>query len=234
VSILCVIPARRGSKRVIDKNILEICGKPVIAYTIEAALETKIFDAVYVSTEDEEIKEISEKYGADVPCMRPVELADDYTSSTEPCLHMYEYLEKQGKKYDSLLCLQPTSVLKIAEDITKSVEIFRKGNYDFLLSVTPIDPHYFHWALAESDAGWGMYFGREMLKDRHELFEVFRPNGAIKLAKLDSLYEYRHFFGDNLGVYVMPEERSIHIASQFDVDVSSLYLSKRKEAGEGN
>jgi CMP-N-acetylneuraminic acid synthetase len=231
MSILCVIPARRGSKRVKDKNIIEICGKPVISYTIEAALGSNLFDKVYVSTEDEEIKDIAVKYGAEVPYLRPVELSDDFTSSTEPCIHMYEYLVKEGKSYDSLLCLQPTSVLKTREDIIESVKIFEENDYDFLLSVTPIDPHYFHWALHETKSGWDLYFGLEMLKDRHELFEVFRPNGAIKLAKIEKLYKYRHFFGENLGVYNMPEDRAVHIASEFDIEISKIYLSKRNQTG---
>lgn len=216
---ICVIPARRGSKRLRLKNILPIHRKPVIAYSIiEAA---KVFDDVYVATEDKEIQKIALKYGAKVPFLVPKKLAGDKVPSWEPCVYLLEKLEQD---FDTLVCLQPTSVLKKAKDIKDGLKIFLKEKRDFLVSVTPIDPHYFHWAMQEKKKDWEMYFKLKYMKDRHELPPVFRPNGAIKIAKVDKLKKYGHFFGKNLGVSFMPEERSIHIMSDFDMKVAALML----------
>lgn len=226
-STICVIPARRGSKRVKLKNILPINGKPVIAYTIIEAIKTKLFDKVYVATEDKEIADISRKYGAIVPLLMPKKICGDHTASWVPCDYLIKYLAKtEGAEYENLLCLQPTSVLKKSVDIIEGMKVFLKNKNDFLVSVTSIDPHYFHWAMMKDENSWRMYFRDRYLKDRHELPQVYRPNGAIKIANIEKLRKYGHFFGKNLGVIFMPEERAIHIASQLDIELADLLLKK--------
>ena len=216
---LCVIPARRGSKRLSVKNIRPLNGKPMLAYTIEAAFGSGIFDAVYVSTEDREIAQIAERAGA-VAHARPAELAGDLVSATDVCLEVADAQAGRGRHYDAIVCLQPSSPLRDADDVRASWGQFVASGADYLVSVTPIDPHYFHWAMHETAPGWEMYFGDKFLQERPLLPPVFRPNGAIKIGKVGPLSATHNFFGKPLATYSMPEARSVHVAEQFDLDIA--------------
>ncbi|SFR58681.1 acylneuraminate cytidylyltransferase family protein [Anaeromicropila populeti] len=221
---LCVIPARSGSKGLKDKNILDLSGKPVLAYTIEACKNAGIFSEVFVATDSEVYAEIAQKYGALVPFLEPEEMAGDLVSSAEPLLYFYEQLKKE---YDLLWCFQPTSPLKTAEDIINAYKVLEENpECQYVLSTTIIDPHYFHWALEERENGMTeLYFGKKMLVDRSLLNPVYRPNGAIKVGRTEKVLEYRHFFGDHIMRTEMPEERAIHIRSQFDLDLCRMLVS---------
>jgi len=224
---LCIIPARCGSKGLKDKNILNLCGKPVIAYTIEVCLKSNLFDNVYVVTDSEKYAEIAKKYGAQAPFLEPEEMAGDNISSTEPVIWYYEQLKS---KYDLLWCLQPTSPLKKVADLINAHKLLENDpNCEFALSTTIIDPHYFHWALYDKDNGYSdLYFGKKNLVDRNLLKPTaYRPNGAIKVGRTESVLKWRHFFGDNIKRVEMPEERSIHIRTQSDLDLCEFLISKK-------
>jgi CMP-N-acetylneuraminic acid synthetase len=223
---LCVIPARRGSKRLPLKNILPLAGKPMLAHTVRAALGSGIFDRVIVSTEDGEIASLAQAAGAEVHA-RPIELADDMVSATDVCLEVAEVLAAQGDPHDAVVCLQPTSPLRHGEDIRLSWARFVDTGADYLVSVTAVDPHYFHWTVHETEAGWGMYFGDRFMMERPLLPPVFRPNGAIKIGRMEPLAQTRNFFGARLEAYTMPEERSVHVAEQFDLDLAGFLIQKR-------
>ena len=225
---ICVIPARRGSKRLRLKNLRKVNGEPLIAYSIIEAKKTKLFDVVYVATEDREIAAVARKYGAIVPTLVPKKLCGDRQPSWKPCMYLIDHLKKtEGREYEDLVCLQPTSVLKKSVDIEDGVKKFKGGAHDFLVSVTPIDPHYFHWAVTPKKGGknWQLYFGTQFMKDRHWLPQVYRPNGAIKIANIKALIKHKNFFGPNLGVSMMPEERSLHVISETDLKIVSTLLS---------
>lgn len=226
---LCVIPARGGSKGLKDKNILELCGKPVLAYTIETCIQSGIFEDVYVATDSEKYAEIAIKYGAQIPFLEPSELAQDNISSLDPVLYFYH---KLGRNYDYIWCMQPTSPLRNTKDITEAYNIISKDkNCEFVLGTTIIDPHYFHWALRDQANGRAeLYFGRKMLVDRSELSDiVFRPNGAIKVGRTRSVLREKSFLGNNIRRIEMPEERSVHIRSQYDFDLCSFLLERRRQ-----
>ena len=225
---LCVIPARRGSKRLANKNVLPLAGKPMLVHTIEAATASGVFEQVYVSSEDEEIRSIAEKAGA-VAHARPIALAGDLVSATEVCLEVLQSLARAREDYEAVVCLQPTSPLRDSEDVRGSWREFIASEADYLVSVTDIDPHYFHWALRQTDEGWEMYFGDRFMMERPLLPPVCRPNGAIKIGKRGALSLTRNFFGKPLTVYRMPEARSVHVAEQFDFDVAE-YLMQRARA----
>jgi len=215
-NLLFAIPARGGSKRLPRKNIIKILSKPLIAYTIESSLKSNLCDEVYLCTEDNEIAEIAQRYGAKVFKLTKELTADD-VSSTTPIIELYKDLLSKGRSYDYIFNLQPTSPLRNTYDIDKSFEAFMRQSADTLVSVTQTDPHYFHWALIKRNNSWKMYFDDLYMKERIYLPTIFRPNGAIKLAKTEILLKNKNFFGDNLGVYEMPEYRSIHIATEFDL-----------------
>jgi len=224
---LCVIPARRGSKRLPLKNILTLAGKPMLAYSVEAALASNLFDRIFVSTEDEEIGVIAARCGA-VVHPRPLALAEDLVSSTDVCLDVFTTRRAVGDTYDAIVCLQPSSPLRTREDICGAWEQFCSSGADYLVSVTPIDPHYFHWAVHQQENGWAMFFGNRYMMERPLLPPIYRPNGSIKIGRANALLEHRNFFGPRLTVYETPEERSLHVAEQLDFDLAKFLLSRCK------
>lgn len=228
---LAVIPARRGSKRLPEKNILPLAGKPLLAYSIEAALESGLFEEAVVSTEDPGIGRIAADLGASVH-ERSEELAGDLVSATDVCLDVLAARRRSGEGHEAVVCLQPTSPLRTAADIRGAWEAFCSAEADFLVSVTPIDPHFFHWAVHRGDDGWTMFFGERFLLERPLLPPVFRPNGSIKIGRAEPLCQRRNFFGPRLTVYETPPERSVHVAEQSDLDYAAFLLGRRAPGGE--
>lgn len=166
-------------------------------------------------------------FGAQVPFLEPPEIAQDNNSSLDPVLYYYERL---GQQYDYIWCMQPTSPLRSAEDIIDAYHIIDNDpNCEFVLGTTIIDPHYFHWTLIDRNDGMAeMYFGKELLVERDELKDiVYRPNGAIKVGRTASVISENSFLGDNIRRIEMPDERSIHIRSQFDFDLCSFLIGRR-------
>lgn len=188
----------------------------MIAHTIRAAIEARLAEQVYVCTEDDEIAAVAEAYGA-VAFRIEASMAGDEVSSTVPCLALYDALTGQGLRSEFLFNLQPTSPLRNGDDIRRAFEVLTVSRADYLVSVTPVDPHYFQWVVVPGEGGWRMYFGDRFLKERTELPPVFRPNGAIKLGRAARVRQTGHFFGQPLAVLEMPEERSVHIATAFDL-----------------
>lgn len=230
---LCVVPARGGSKRMPRKNILEMDEEPMISYSIRAAQETGLFDEVYVVTDDEEIADIAREYGATVPYLMPNELCGDQVPSHQPAQHLAESLAEEGSKYDTLVLLQPTSPLRIPEDITEGIQEYENGDYDFVVSVTHIDPHYFHWAMEErDDESWEMHFGPKYMKERPLLPDKYRPNGSVKIADFPSLRGEGNFFGEKCGAFETPRRRSIHVGSKYEFDIAECLLKQREGTWE--
>jgi CMP-N,N'-diacetyllegionaminic acid synthase len=224
--MICTIPARGGSKRLPRKNVRDLAGKPLIAYSIEATLETRLFDQVYVCTDDAEIAEVAKRFGASVAELVPGELCGDLVASHIPCQYVASRLSKNGE-IDSLLCLQPSSPLRSPQDIRDAVERFSEGRFDFVVSVTPVDPHDFHWAVVPGEGiYWRMFFGTQYLKERPLLPPVYRPNGSIKVARLSALAATGNFFGERLGVIETPMERSVHVAIEFDLKLCETILKR--------
>lgn len=218
---LCVIPARLGSKRLAQKNVLPLGGRPLLEWTVEAALGSGLFDRVWVSTEDDGIAAIAEAAGA-VAHRRPDELAGDLVSASSVCIELLEARAAAGDPHDAVVCLQPSSPLRTAADVRGAWERFSAEAADFLVSVTPIDPHYFHWAVQRDSDWWRMWFREEFLLERPLLPPVFRPNGAVKIGLAGPLAQRGDFFGPKLAVWEMPDERSVHVAEAFDLRLAAM------------
>jgi CMP-N,N'-diacetyllegionaminic acid synthase len=223
----CFVPARLGSVRVPRKNIRALGGRPMIEYTIVAARATGLFDDVFVCTESEEIAAVARRAGATVPELLPAELCGPEVASWVPCVEIASRLD--GPRVDALVCLQPTSPFRSPDDIARGVELFRSSGADFVQSVTPVDPHYFHWALTGDD-GWRMVFGDEYLRERTQLPPRYRPNGSVKIAKRDALESQGSFFGPSLECFETPEERSLHVGSPFEFEVADFLATTRSAA----
>lgn len=135
MSSIAIITARGGSKRIPRKNIKEFCGKPIIAYSIEAAIKSELFDEVMVSTDDEEIKEIAIKYGAKVPFMRSEKTSNDYATTQDVLFEVLEEYKKMGQEFDYLCCLYPTAPFVTAEKLKKSMQMLEETNCDTVIPV---------------------------------------------------------------------------------------------------
>ena len=132
---IAIITARGGSKRIPKKNIKDFCGKPIIAYSIEAAISSKLFDEVIVSTDSEEIAEIAKKYGASVPFMRSAETSNDYATTNDVLMEVFNEYEKRGQEFDIAVCIYPTAPFVTADKLKRAIDMVEKDGAD---AVTPV------------------------------------------------------------------------------------------------
>ncbi|MBU4298540.1 acylneuraminate cytidylyltransferase family protein [Patescibacteria group bacterium] len=227
--IIAIIPARGGSKRLSKKNIRPLSGKPLIAWTIEAALKSKYVGRVIVSTEDKEIARVSEKWGAEV-IKRPEILATDTTKTTDVIFHALNVLKKQKTFPYAIVVLQPTSPLRKAADINKAINIFLKHKSGSVVSVSET-PNNFWWALKnkkeylEPVFGWQKFFKRSQY-----LPKIFIPNGAIYVLMPQTLLRHKIFYLRNKTFpCVMPAERSIDIDYEIDFKLAEFIFKKTNE-----
>ncbi|MBA7636689.1 N-acylneuraminate cytidylyltransferase [subsurface metagenome] len=223
--IIAIIPARGGSKGIPRKNVRLLCGKPLIAYAIEAALDSKYIDRVLVSTEDEEIAEIAREYGSEV-IERPSELADDF-STTEPVLeHAVRYMEEtEGYQPNVIVLLQPTSPLRNHQHIDEALEAFFTNKYDSLLSVC--SSYAFLWKVDDKRLH-PLNYDFQNRPRRQDREPEYRENGAIYITKHDILMHRHNRLGGKIGLYIMPVEASWEIDTEFDLWLcEQLIISQR-------
>ncbi|PKK90118.1 MAG: CMP-N-acetlyneuraminic acid synthetase [Candidatus Wallbacteria bacterium HGW-Wallbacteria-1] len=225
--VLAVIPARAGSKRLPGKNSIDLCGKPLIVWTIEAALASGYIDRVIVSTDDSVIADISRKAGAEVPFMRPAELASDTAGSAEVVIHALEFAEaEEGLGYDFVTLLQPTSPLRTVEDIDSAIEKICETDCDGVISVCKCD-HPPQWSFElGSDGDISSLGSLAAFNSRsQDLTPMYRINGAIYIVRSDLLGIYKTFFvSRNLQSFVMHSARSVDIDEMTDLHIASAIM----------
>jgi pseudaminic acid cytidylyltransferase len=219
---LAIIPARGGSKRLPRKNVADFLGKPIIAYTIEAALGTKLFDRVVVSTEDAEIADVATRYGAVVD-RRDVALATDTATVAEVCLCVLGKERDAGREYDVLCCLYATAPLRNAWDIEATVRLLESERCDYAVAVTKYSYYPFQ-ALKLTERGrlepmWPEYVDRRS----HEIGPLFAGNGSTYAVTVKAFESTRNFYGPNMRGHVMPPIRSVDIDEQEDLDVALCF-----------
>ncbi len=224
-SFLGIIPARGGSKGLRNKNILPIAGKPLIAWTIEQALSSKYLDKVIVNTDSIEITDISKKYGADAPFLRPNDLATDEARMIDVVLYAMEHLEEDGYFYDSVMLLQPTSPLRTVFDIDSAIEMMITNSAGAVVSVCEMEHHPYWSNSLPHDKCMKDFLKPEVRnKNRQQLPVFYRLNGAIYLAYSSYLKGHRDFIGDRTYAYIMSKERSVDIDSELDFKLAELLL----------
>ena len=212
-TFLAIIPARGGSKRLPRKNILDLCGKPLISWSIEAALKSKYISKVVVSSDDEEILNISSNFGADI-IKRPYELANDTATTFDAIKHTINNLEK----YDYIVLLQPTSPLRNENQIDEAIELLEEKQADAIVSVCEMD-HSPLWSnTLPKDGNMNNFLRDEVLNKRsQDLEKYYRVNGAVYICKTDKLLENKSFFlKDNIFAYIMDRKSSIDIDEEID------------------
>jgi CMP-N,N'-diacetyllegionaminic acid synthase len=213
VSILAVIPARGGSKGIPRKNIKPLMGKPLIGWSIDAAKQSSCIDRIVVSTEDEEIASVARELGADVPFMRPAELAADDTPGLAPVLHAISQLTD----YDWVLLLQPTSPLRTAEDIDGIWHFCQERGAPSAVSVCEVGKHpYWMYQCDAAQRLEPLIKERPDVTRRQDLPPAYALNGALYLARIDWLLEQQNFIGPETLGYIMPPERSVDLDTPQD------------------
>lgn len=228
---LAVIPARKGSKRLPGKNLMNIAGKPLIAWTIEAALEAGIFERIIVSTDAEEIAETARRHNAEVPFLRPARLAGDQTTTFDVLNHLISELkETQPFPHTHLVLLQPTSPLRTAGDIIQAAEFLEACEGDAVISVCKTE-HSPLWSntLPPDNSLEGFLPGDLQKTPSQQLPVFYRLNGAIYICQISRMLEEKTLFLPTRSyAYVMSRKNSIDIDDQVDFDLAEIYLRRSK------
>ena len=215
--MLAIIPARAGSKGVVNKNLKMLFNKPLIAHTILSAIESKGIDRIVVSTDSEEIAKIAIQYGAEVPALRPANISQDNSKILDSYKFILNELKKVGDVYQSFVALQPTSPFRSVTDIDEAILLYKKNNIDSVVSFVK-QSHPIEWSRVIhkdntfSDLGLNIIANRQMYK------ETYHFNGAIFVIN-SKLLKQDKFYTKNSLAYIMPRSRSLDI----DTDEDFLY-----------
>ncbi len=223
LKVLAVVPARGGSKGLPRKNVLDLAGRPLIAWTLDAARESRLIDRCVVSTDDEQIATVARAYGGDVPFMRPAELSTDTAETYDALKHALEQLPG----YDILVTLQPTSPLRIAEDIDQALRAMQRHNAPACISVVePAKSPYWSYRINDDNRLEPLMHPEYSTMRRQDLPAAYVLNGAVYATRIGWMLEHQNAFSELTVPYVMPAERSIDIDNAFDMEVAALILKR--------
>ncbi len=226
--ILAIIPARGGSKRLPNKNILELNGKPLIAYSIEAANKSRYIDKVILSSESSEICSVAKCFNADVPFVRPHELAEDETRSIDVVIHAINALEEE---FDDVILLQPTSPLRTTEDIDRAIEVHYEKEAISTIGVCEME-HSPLWAntLDESLSMENFLDDKYNNARSQDLPTYYRINGAFYMSRVSSVLKNETFFVKrDIFAFLMSQEDSVDIDTKLDFIVAQAILKERED-----
>ena len=204
---VAIIPARGGSKRIPRKNIKEFCGKPMIAWSIEAALHSGCFDRIVVSTDDIEIAEVAHRFGAEVPFMRPAELSDDHTGTIPVIRHATEWFIEQGQQPEQACCIYATAPFISPEDIQRGLEILTDSGSDYAFSVTSY-PFPIQRAIRMTPQGRVEMFQPEQFNSRsQDLEEAFHDAGQFYWGRTSSWLAEKKIFSPDASPVLLPRHQ---------------------------
>ena len=214
---LAVIPARGGSKGLPGKNIRMLAGKPLIAWSIGHALACHAIDCVHVSTDDMEISAVARAYGADVPYLRPTELAQD-TTPTEPVMaYALDWYERAGHLFDAVVLLQPTSPLRLSGTLMAALHAFEEHGAESLLGVC--ENHHFFWRNSDDPTALYDYRNRPRRQDICPEDRWYRENGSIYITRTSSFRKFKNRLCAPIRMHIMREEEGWEIDSLADFAV---------------
>jgi CMP-N,N'-diacetyllegionaminic acid synthase len=222
---IAIIPARSGSKGLKDKNIKLLNGKPLIAYTIEAAIMSGMFDKVFVSTDSKRYAEIAMEYGADVPFLRSEAQSSDITSSWDVVSEVLKRFRELGNDFDIFALLQPTSPLRTSNDIVAAFKIMSQRQANAVVAVCEVD-HSPLWCNSLSEDGsLCRFLDKELVKkSRQQLKTFFRINGALYIVNTFYFNSANNIYEEKCYAYVMEKSKSIDIDDQIDFDIANMLL----------
>lgn len=221
-----MVPARGGSKGLPGKNIAPLCGKPLITYTFESAKGCNRIDRLIVSTDDPAIASVAERSAVVVPFLRPPHLATDRSLSIDVIRHALEFQENlEGKNYDFVVMLQPTTPLKTSEDIDAAIEKLLESGCDSVVTMVNVGAHHpARMYRIEEDRLVGVMDEGITMRPRQELPDIYIRNGAVYACRRDVLYRHNSLLGPDTRPVVMPPERSVNIDGPIDLVLAEHYL----------
>lgn len=223
---IAIIPARSGSKGLPDKNVRTLCGKPLLAYSVEAALKSGMFDTVHVSTDSKQYAEVAKSCGADVPFLRSAANSSDTASSWDAVLEVLDRYSDRKKAFDTVMLLQPTSPLRTSGDIIAAFMLMGEKKANSVVSVCRTDypPDWYHSIAADGSL---TNFNRAgaAIRRRQDAGESYRVNGAIYLTKTDYFLSVGDIYRDSCFAYVMDKKRSVDIDDEQDFLFAEVLLS---------
>lgn len=227
MKIIGIIPARGGSKGIPQKNIIDVCGHPLISYSIKLGnklVENKIIHRCIVSTDCKEISAISLNYGGDVPFLRPRSIAGDRSKSIEYIIHAIDFLDED---YDAVLILQPTSPLRKVHDVKKAIELINKKNIDSVISCYKEEyiSEYVAYELLTDKILQPKNINHNKGVARQEIKSSFIRNGAIYLTKMSYFRKTSQIISDNPGLIEMKKKYSIDVDTFDDLDLLRAFIS---------
>lgn len=219
---LAIIPARGGSKRIPNKNIKEFLGKPIISYSIECALNSELFETVMVSTDSDEIKNLSQKLGASIPFTRSNKNADDFASTADVLLEVIEEYEKQNIYFDFACCIYPTAPFVSPMLLSEGKELLLDKNFDTVFSVVSFS-YPIQRALKLTAENKAMMFQPEHENSRsQDLDQAYHDSGQFYWFNVQALKRQKKLWTDNTGVIVLPESKVHDIDTQEDWKIAEL------------
>ena len=226
---IAIIPARGGSKRIPRKNIIDFCGKPMIAWSIEAALKSEVFDSVIVSTDDDEIANISKEYGAEVPFKRPKDLADDYTGAIEVIQHSASMLLKTKANIENICCIYATAPFLSSQDIVKGFEIMQDSNYEYVFGATaysyPIQRSFF----LNKDNAIEMFYPEHFESRSQDLVKAYHDAGQFYWGKVNTWLENKKVFTHKSKPIFLPNYKVQDIDNYEDLEKAKLIFNMIKK-----
>ncbi|MEH7503782.1 acylneuraminate cytidylyltransferase family protein [Neobacillus drentensis] len=223
-TFLVIIPARGGSKGIPNKNIIDVEGKPLIKYTIDAAIESKYVDRIVVSTDSEVIAKVSVESGAEVPFLRPAALSTDSAKTIDALIHAVNTLKEQGSTYDYLVLLQPTQPLRQSYHIDEAIEKIVEIGTDSLVSLSPVHEHPILMRTINKQGMVSNLLKTSSTVRRQDFPDYYKVNGSIYINKINEKFDENLSLNDNKLSYIMEEKYDIDIDEPFDLEVFKLKL----------
>ena len=225
--VICVIPARGGSKGILRKNIKKFAGKPLIAYTIEQARQSKYIDRIIVSTEDNEIANIAKQYKAEVPFMRPKYLAGDNVASVEVLLHLTNWMQKYEKfDFNILVMLHATAPLRDVIDIDACIKMLVEKKADNVFSVTEAQRNPYFNMVEVDKRGRVVLSKKGFFVSRQTAPKVYDMNASVYVWWKDILKKEKKIFLKNSKIYIMSKDRSVDIDDDLDFRIAEFLKGK--------
>jgi len=217
-TFLAIVPARAGSKRLVNKNSLELNGKPLISYSLEAAKKSKFIDNTIVSTDSKELLEMAKKMKFEVPFLRPKYLSSDTASLVDVTIHAVNSLKDLNKEYDYIILLQPTSPFRKAEHIDESICLMDEKKAEAIISVCETAHSPLWTNTLGQDNSMSDFLDKSIInKQSQELEKFYSLNGAIYIIKTDTLMREKKFFLDKeIYAYIMDKKSSLDIDDEYD------------------
>ena len=230
---IAIIPARGGSTRIPRKNIRPFAGRPMLEWPVEVARVSGLFEQIIVSTDDEEVADIARSARAEVPFMRPAELADNHCGTLEVIAHATRWAMSEHSQLDSVCCLYPTAAFTTVDDLTTASELRQGESWDYVFAAGKFDKHVQRAFVRADGGGISLLFPEHRLKRTQDLPDIFYDAGQFYWGAASAWAEYRPMFGERTSFIELPSSRAIDIDTEKDWAIAEeQFIEWKQHDGE--